>query len=77
MNIQLQKAEPMGGGRKSPWSMPMDSAKCWALHGPIFEPAHAPDFFARLQIESDTIRWPNGADLILMSFASGRKKERC
>ena len=34
-----------------------------ALHGPIFEPVKSPDYFAQFQIESDTLRWPNGADI--------------
>ncbi len=66
MNIQLQTAEPMGGTKVSliyadGFSQVLDLAA--ALHGPIFEPLNAPDFFARLQVESDTIRWPNGADI--------------
>ncbi len=66
MNIQLQKAEPMGGTMVSlvyadGFSKVLDLAP--ALHGPIFDPLHAPDYFARLQVESDTIRWPNGADI--------------
>ena len=66
MNIQLQKAEPLGGTKVSlvyadGFSNVLDLAP--ALHGPIFEPVKAPDYFARLQVESDTIRWPNGADI--------------
>ena len=66
MNISLQKAEPMGGTKVSllyadGFSKVLDLGP--ALHGPIFEPLHVPEFFARLQVESDTVRWPNGADI--------------
>ena len=33
------------------------------LSGPIFEPLHDPGYFAKMEIESDTLRWPNGADI--------------
>ena len=33
------------------------------LTGPIFEPLHDPAYFTKLEIESDTLRWPNGADI--------------
>lgn len=35
------------------------------LHGPVFEPLRDVDFFARVRLNSDTgtIEWPNGADL--------------
>jgi len=33
-----------------------------ALWGPVFEPLHDPEYFRRLRIEDDTIRWPNGSD---------------
>lgn len=66
MNIQLQKAEPVGGTKVSlvyadGFSKVLDLAD--ALHGPVFEPVQDPDFFPRFQVESDTIRWPNGADI--------------
>jgi hypothetical protein len=34
-----------------------------ALDGPIFEAVKSLDYFAEFQIESDTLRWPNGADI--------------
>jgi len=35
------------------------------LHGPVFEPLHDPAYFARVRVNPDTgtIEWPNGADL--------------
>jgi hypothetical protein len=35
------------------------------LHGPVFEPLSAPDFFAQVQVDDElgTVVWPNGADL--------------
>jgi len=39
-------------------------AKC-LLTGPVFEPLHDPQFFARVTIDpiAQTVVWPNGADL--------------
>lgn len=66
MNIQLQKAAPMDEAKvfllyADGFSKVLDLAP--ALHGPIFEPLKDPGFFSKLQIDSDTIRWPNGADI--------------
>jgi len=66
MNTSLQKAEPMGGTTvhliyADGFSATLDLAP--ALHGPVFEPVKAPDYFPQFQIESDTLRWPNGADI--------------
>ena len=66
MNTDLKIAEPMDGMRVrliygDGFTTVLDLAP--ALHGPIFEPVLDPDFFRRLQVESDTIRWPNGADI--------------
>lgn len=66
MNSDLKKAEPMDGMRVrllygDGFTAVLDLAP--ALHGPIFEQVLDPDFFRRLQVESDTIRWPNGADI--------------
>ena len=33
-----------------------------ALWGPVFEPLRETAYFEQLQIEDETIRWPNGAD---------------
>jgi len=33
-----------------------------ALWGTIFEPLKDPAYFNQLQVEDDTIRWPNNAD---------------
>jgi hypothetical protein len=35
------------------------------LHGDIFEPLRKPEFFAKVRVnpETGTIEWPNGADL--------------
>ena len=43
-----------------------DFSRHWdALFGPIFQPLRNPHFFAQvsLPLESETIEWPNGADL--------------
>jgi hypothetical protein len=66
MDTRLQKAEPMGGTRVSllyadGFRQVLNLAP--ALRGPIFEPVKEPGFFALLQVESETIRWPNGADI--------------
>jgi len=66
MNIQLQTAATTGEAKvfllyADGFSRELDLAP--ALNGPIFEPLKDPDFFSKLQIESDTIRWPNGADI--------------
>jgi hypothetical protein len=66
MSIHLQKAEPMTGKKISllyadGLSALLDLSP--ALYGPVFEPLDDPAFFARVEIESDTVRWPNGADI--------------
>jgi len=66
MNTDLKTAEPTDGMRvrlvyRDGFNTVLDLAP--ALHGPIFEPVLDPDFFRQLQVESDTIRWPNGADI--------------
>ena len=66
MNISLQKAEAIGDNRVSlhyadGLSTVLDLTSI--LTGPIFEPLHDPNYFKLLAIESDTLRWPNGADI--------------
>jgi hypothetical protein len=66
MNTQLQRAEPVGGAKvllvyADGFSGVVDLAP--VLHGEIFEPLRDPAYFSKLQIDSDTIRWPNGADI--------------
>lgn len=66
MNSQLQKAEPAGGANVSllyadGFSAVLDLSP--ALYGPVFEPLKDPAFFSQLQLGSNTIRWPNGADI--------------
>ena len=44
----------------------VDFTKHWVdLHGPIFQPLRDPDFFDQVTLppDSETIEWPNGADL--------------
>ncbi len=44
----------------------VDFSRHWdALFGPIFQPLRDPHFFAQVSLpsESETIEWPNGADL--------------
>lgn len=44
----------------------VDFSAQWAqLHGPVFQPLRDPTFFAQATLPSDseTIEWPNGADL--------------
>lgn len=31
--------------------------------GPIFQPLHDPDYFAKMRVGVGTIEWPNGADI--------------
>lgn len=33
------------------------------LYGPVFEPLHDPEYFARFFLEAGTVVWPNGADI--------------
>lgn len=66
MNTQLLEVKCVGGTKVSlryadDFTQVLDLAP--ALHGPIFEPLKNPDYFALLTVESDTIRWPNGADI--------------
>jgi hypothetical protein len=66
MNTDLKAAESMGGTMVNlvygdGFAASLDLRP--ALRGPIFEPVQSPDYFARFQIESDTLRWPNGADI--------------
>jgi hypothetical protein len=66
MNTELQKAEATGETSvrleySDGLGATLDLAP--ALRGPIFEPVRAPDYFARFNIDSDTLRWPNGADI--------------
>jgi len=44
----------------------VDFAEHWdAMSGPVFQPLRAPEFFAQVTLphDSETIEWPNGADL--------------
>ena len=36
----------------------------WILDGPVFEPLHERDFFARMELDPicGTVVWPNGTD---------------
>jgi len=63
---QLQKVSPMGEAKvfllyADGFSQVLDLAP--ALRGPVFEPLKDPDYFSKFEIDSDTIRWPNGADI--------------
>jgi hypothetical protein len=33
------------------------------VHGPIFEPLKAHEYFQRFFLEGGTVAWPNGADV--------------
>ncbi len=66
MNAALQKAAAIGATQVSllyadGLSAELDLTPI--LTGPIFEPLHDPTYFAKLEVESDTLRWPNGADI--------------
>ncbi len=44
----------------------VDFSRHWdALFGPVFQPLRNPNFFAQVFLppDSETIEWPNGADL--------------
>jgi len=66
MNIKLLEAIPKGSLVVSLLyddKLAADLDLAPALEGPVFEPMKDPGYFARLEIVSETIRWPNGADI--------------
>lgn len=66
MNNALQNAQAVGPTKVS---LEYADGLCAVLDlasvltGPIFESLLDPSYFAKFEIESDTLRWPNGADI--------------